>query len=443
MNKLQSVIHIITAFADILLAYELYRAVFERKAKRRILTAVFFTLGAAFVLVSNIYLKSPYLRILLFSIYVFLGSFLIFKGKATSKFFVGLLFDAIYQVGDIFVFGVVLLLFPNYFSASAEINGDLIFIVGSLAFYFYMFIFVAVFRRFPFRLSGEVKRGDVLLLTSAPFLCAVVIAALQRYLMKMQSADHYIYLLPALFFIGLIFFIVLFFRTMQKAQESASAIEVYNSQLATFSGEYEALAESNRETRALRHDWKHHLDVIDGLLTGGDEDRLKKYISEIQRSLAPARISYTGDPVADIILSLFADKAKREHIDVEITPGLSRPIKIGPIDLCVLISNTTDNALEACLRAADAERRIWIDIKTNERYLTYTVKNTYEGELQKSGERFLSGKRGFARPGIGLQSVERIADKYSGYVTFPSEDGVFELISVLENRQENREKTQK
>jgi hypothetical protein len=335
-----------------------------------------------------------------------------------------------------FIWGIVLLLFPDYFSASAGSGGDRIFIVGSLAFYFYMFIFIIAFRRFPIRHSGEIKRRDALLLTGAPFLCAAIIAALQRYLMKTQSADFYIYLIPALFFIGLIFFIVLFFRTMQKSQENASAIEVYNSRLAAFSAEYEALAELNRETRALRHDWKHHLDVIDGLLSGGDEGKLKEYIAEIQRSLVTARISYTGDPVADIILSLFAAKAEREDVDVEIKPNLLKPIKINPIDLCVLISNTTDNAFEACLSAADAERRIWISIKTNERYLVYTIKNTHRGELQKSGKHFLSGKRNFARRGIGLQSVGRITDKYSGHVTISAENGIFELISVMENRAE-------
>jgi hypothetical protein len=433
MITVNSIIYIVTAVFDALFAFEVSRSIFKLRTKNKFYILIFIFLSTVVVLIGNKFIGEPHLRIFLCNLIIFLFSNLIFSGKTTIKLFISFLFDAIYLVGDMFVFGVVLIIFPDYYSLNAESNSN-VFLFGSGAFYLYMLIFVLIFKFSSIHLSEHLQKRSLLLLISAPFTSAVVIAVQLRYLTDRQSSEFYIYLLPAMFFIALIFFILMFFKTAQQAQENARAVAVYNSQFDLFSKEYEAFTKSNQETQALKHDLARHLRVMDELVRGGDSVELKKYIDEMRVALDEKRTMYTGDTVGDILLSILVSKAKLEGINVDITTNLLCPIEISPVDLCVLISNSADNALEACARINDGDKNIWIHIKTDGIYLFYTIKNTYQGEVNKNGKRFLSSKTDSGLHGIGLQSIERIADKYFGHIYISDENGVFEIIAVLENK---------
>jgi sensor histidine kinase regulating citrate/malate metabolism len=166
---------------------------------------------------------------------------------------------------------------------------------------------------------------------------------------------------------------------MQRSRDNAEAVAVYNSQLVFFSKEYDNLARINQEMRELKHDWKRHLDMIGSLVHSGDIAKQIEYIAELQTVLSRERMSYVGDPVVDILISGLLRRAEQSGIEVDITTNLPYPIMISPIDLCVLISNSTDNALEGCARIVNGNKKIWISIKTTEVYIFYTIRNTYGG----------------------------------------------------------------
>jgi sensor histidine kinase regulating citrate/malate metabolism len=221
---------------------------------------------------------------------------------------------------------------------------------------------------------------------------------------------------------------------IQKSQENSKAIAVYNNEMKSFAQQYSVLARTNKEMSKLRHDWKQHLRMICGLVQGNNFDKLKIYVNGLSEIVENERTSYVGDPVIDIILSGFVQTAKQSGIEVDIVTDLKYTLEINPIDLCILISNSTDNAIEACRRmTTDSNREIWIGVKTDDKHLFYTIKNTFLGEIQRNGERILSVKEAPEEHGIGLQSIEKVVEKHNGYVTITANNGIFELLSVLDN----------
>jgi sensor histidine kinase regulating citrate/malate metabolism len=283
---------------------------------------------------------------------------------------------------------------------------------------------------------GGRKVEQCLLLSGVSFASSVTITVQLSYLMKLQAKEFYIYLLPSVFFIGLVFFIIVFFRIMLKAQENMRTIAVYNNQMNLFSQQYDALVRSNKEIINLRHDWQHHLDIIGGLIYDNETEKLKSYINNLTDIVENNHTTYIGEPVIDIILSGLVHSAKESGVEVDIITDMKFKLNITLTDLCILISNSVDNALEACEKMeSEHDKKIWIGIKTDEHYLFYTIKNTYHGEILKISSRILSTKDKPEQHGIGLQSIERIVEKYDGHTVIAENNGIFEIICALENKQ--------
>ena len=106
-------------------------------------------------------------------------------------------------------------------------------------------------------------------------------------------------------------------------------------------------------------------------------------------------------------------------------------LNVSEIDLCVIIGNLLDNAMEACLRQTEEkERFIRVFIGVLKEQLYISVSNSVEGGIKKSDKTYFSSK-GSEAHGFGLASIDRIAAKYDGYVNRQDEEGVFATEVLL------------
>ncbi|MCL2367096.1 MAG: GHKL domain-containing protein [Oscillospiraceae bacterium] len=267
-----------------------------------------------------------------------------------------------------------------------------------------------------------------------PLFSYAIIALLLQYLQAQQRDEFYLFLLPSLFFIALLLFIVLFFRNMQRSQENAKVSAVLNTQLEHFGAQYEELEESMQLFRERSHDWKNHLLVIQSLSNSDDTTKLREYISKVTGADDVMLKMYTGHPAIDVILTALKRKAERTRIDVDISARLAKEIDISQADICVLVSNAVDNAYEACERTTKGDRRIDIKIVTDEVYFVFIISNTMQEPPKQSRGKFLTSKADNVMHGIGLQSIKRIADKHFGHVTIATDNDVFTLNCALKNK---------
>ena len=138
----------------------------------------------------------------------------------------------------------------------------------------------------------------------------------------------------------------------------------------------------------------------------------------------------TGNAMADAILnskiSLAHSKDIPVHADAHIPLALTTP----DIDLCVIIGNLFDNAIEASLKLPPDQRmiRIYMDMKNTQLYISFT-NLTAEKKLQKSGRIFHSTKG--EGHGLGLVRIDAIIDRLGGYLSRNSENGAFTTEILL------------
>jgi sensor histidine kinase YesM len=120
--------------------------------------------------------------------------------------------------------------------------------------------------------------------------------------------------------------------------------------------------------------------------------------------------------VADVILRHFAVLAEREGIHYKVDAVIPETLPIDNADLCTVISNLLENALEACAYVVE-DKKIIVTVKQIKSNLTILVDNSFDGTHRTRGGVFLSRKR-HNREGVGLASVRAIAEKYSGGAEF-------------------------
>lgn len=186
-----------------------------------------------------------------------------------------------------------------------------------------------------------------------------------------------------------------------------------------------------RQMRLWRHDYRSHIQAMKAYAAAGDLDAIRAYLDELETDLcAVDTVIRTGNKMTDAILNSKISLARSKNIKV--TADANVPVALGfsEIDLCVIIGNLFDNAIEASLTLPEEERmiRIYIDVKNTQLYISFT-NMTAGKKLPRLGRIFASTKGN--NRGLGLSRIDSVVDRLGGYLCRASEDGAFTTEILL------------
>ena len=185
-----------------------------------------------------------------------------------------------------------------------------------------------------------------------------------------------------------------------------------------------------RTMRGWRHDYHNHLQAL--LALSGEEELMKAYLLKLNDDLtAIDTVIKTGNVMVDAILNSKLSLIQSKNISVDAKAVVPSELQVSEIDLCVIIGNLLDNAMEACLRQGEEENRfvrVYIGVLKGQLYLSVT--NSSGGQVVRSGRGYRSAKASDSH-GFGLMRVDSIAGKYRGYINRQHEEGVFATEVLL------------
>ena len=168
----------------------------------------------------------------------------------------------------------------------------------------------------------------------------------------------------------------------------------------------------------------YQLCQLAALAEEGNLEKIKAYLSGAVSRIPSLEMHFCENRAADSVVGYYCALAKREQIPFSVQLDLPECLPVDEIDLCLVLSNLLENALEASLRTAPARRRIELTACLHGNSLALIqVENTYDGVIREKGGVFQSSKR--KGDGVGLQSVRHIAEKSSGVSTVTYQDGLF------------------
>ena len=188
---------------------------------------------------------------------------------------------------------------------------------------------------------------------------------------------------------------------------------------------YQEVENMYRQMRGWRHDYRNHIQTMKVLASSGDLEGIRSYLDRLDTDLNTVDLAVkTGNAMADAILNSKISLAKSRDIPVQVDAHIPVRLKMSELDLCCVIGNLFDNAIEASLALPPEERliRVYMDMKGTQLYLSFT-NFTAGGKREKQGGRFLTTKG--EGHGFGLVRIDAIVERLEGYLSRNSEDGAF------------------
>lgn len=186
-----------------------------------------------------------------------------------------------------------------------------------------------------------------------------------------------------------------------------------------------------RQIRGWRHDYRNHIQVLKSYLAMGDVKAASGYLDALEVDLNTVDLALkTGNRMTDIILNSKISLARSK--DIRVTADAHVPVELSTaeIDLCIIIGNLFDNAIEACMSLPKEERmiRVYMEMKNTQLYISFTNSTALKKQKKINGRFFSNKGEGH---GFGLVRIDTIIGRYQGYISRNSEDGAFTTEVLL------------
>ena len=214
-------------------------------------------------------------------------------------------------------------------------------------------------------------------------------------------------------------------------KENVLALNQQNHLLTMQTLQYDNLQNRIDEARQAKHDVRHHAYLIREYLRSGKLQELDAYLDNYCGSLPDTQsLVHCHNSAANALLSFFAQQAQNSSIDMDIFVQLPETLCLPDTALSVVLGNLLENALEACRRITEGERKITIRGKAEMGSVFFEITNTFEGVLRRNKEgKILSTKPG--NHGLGLDSVSQLVKANGGILELEENQGIFRASVLL------------
>lgn len=194
---------------------------------------------------------------------------------------------------------------------------------------------------------------------------------------------------------------------------------------------YREIDNMYRKIRGWRHDYRNHIQTMKAYAASENWDAIKRYLDLLDDDLTTVdTVIKTGNPMTDAILNSKISLANSRNVKVIADACIPVKLNLSEIDLCCIIGNLFDNAIEASMKLPEDQRviRLYMDLRNTQLYISIT-NFTAGKKMKKEGKLFRSTKG--EGHGFGLVRIDTIVERLDGYISRNSEDGAFTTEILL------------
>ena len=226
---------------------------------------------------------------------------------------------------------------------------------------------------------------------------------------------------------------VLVFNINRQYEVEKELARLKSEQAELLERDYTAVNRAYQVNARLFHDFHNHIGVLRQFLTHEKYGEAVRYLDELQapvRNLTAA--VWTGDETADYLINSKAAAAEADGIRFQVQVEFPRRTNIRSVDLCAILGNLLDNAIEAARQVENPERRtVALTIRRIHQMLVIKVENSFSSvPVQENGELKTTKTEGGLH-GWGLKSAQTAAEKYDGMVRAGVSGEVFRAVATL------------
>lgn len=188
------------------------------------------------------------------------------------------------------------------------------------------------------------------------------------------------------------------------------------------------------EFRKTKHDLKHKLLNLLDLLKNKKYDELEKYIEDIAdlKMMENITISNTDNTLVDALINYKYETAKKIGVKFTVNMEIPYNLPFDNADLCVILGNALDNAIEASEKVPQEKAFINLMMRYAGENLVIVVENYFEGKNNRNKDgKLITSKKDHFNHGVGLSSIQNSLAKYHGHMNIEENNSVFKLSLIM------------
>lgn len=367
----------------------------------------------------------------IYIVFWFVFSLIFISGRVFSKLLAAILSDVVSICTSNIVTGILSIALK---STPAELYSTqgVYRILGVLMCQTLNLLLYSLILKFVNKTILEMKKKEWILIISVFSISTLSFAIIQIALneSRLSEATSLMLLLSEIGLIALNIICLYIMISLNQSNRTAEELKLKEQQLKHNVQYAETVRSQYQEIRQIRHDIKQHLDAVSGLQLEGKIEAAQKYISEISSGLESIEMFMdVGNDFVNAILNSKLSIAKSKGIEV-LCSSSSEVSGISEYDLCNLIGNMLDNAIEAAEKTGD-NAVVEVSIHSDKYKLMITLANSILQSVLNDNSKLKTTKNKTELHGFGVKSIKTIAEKYGGSVDFYEEDLTFFCRVIL------------
>lgn len=282
----------------------------------------------------------------------------------------------------------------------------------------------------------ELKRGNPLLRFLSPVLVLLIIAGIgtvtEEFLPIYRVTPFYgtrSYLIAIFAFIVWIWVYNIREILRQRADEKKT-IKLLKLKNELTLNRFNEITLHIENVHMLRHEIKHHMAAMQILCNEGEITRLSEYLSSISTGILSQDINYSNNHLVDCILSDCISRANEAKIHFEHSISIPQSIPIPDQELCSLLLNMLDNAIEACTDSKHKIIKFQMALKGN--FLLITCQNSHNNFIHEQSGKFFTQKQNKVGHGYGINIMKSIAKRYGSILDIDYDSNNFTVKTFLQ-----------
>lgn len=277
----------------------------------------------------------------------------------------------------------------------------------------------------------DLKSKELLISVCMSFLTFTVALTLVNIQLNNQNSDIMIFvcIFCVLLMDAFIVYMMIKFTRDNKDKLRLSILEM---QLSEQKNMIEDAGNISREIKKVEHDLKHHILTLLGIIDDGNIEVAERYLNELLCEYETSIFKYISidNSAVNSILNMKISRCHANNIDIKIEI-CSDFLRFSDIDICVLLANLLDNAIEASCKVKFPQ--IMLVVRNEKNYLCILVKNRIDNSVLVENNQLRTTKSDKDRHGLGLYSISQIVEKYNGMKSYYEKDGYFFADIWLKN----------
>ncbi|WP_166525061.1 sensor histidine kinase [Caproicibacter fermentans] len=244
-----------------------------------------------------------------------------------------------------------------------------------------------------------------------------------------QKSIHYIMMLMTLLSSILNLSVIYFFEFISKSTLLQKRIELMQQKVDMQYNYYQQLEIEYNKSQKIMHDVKNHIEIINQLYQSKHFDKGLEYTSKLNSIIDELGLKFNcNNKILNIIVNENIKKCELNEIKFSYSVENLDLSFIDDMDITAIFANLFDNAVEACQKVNENDRKIELRLYKFNNMLIVNLLNSYADPIIKRNERFLSNKMG--HKAIGLSNVKQAIDKYDGDINIDIDQNKFS-VSIM------------